>query len=93
MPLNIGTFIRLENGEAIFDGILPPIRLDHMEDLYKGGNTAVQQYVKENCEWISEVKEFDMMDCSGTVNVNVFTSFGLATGDSDSVKAELKDSL
>lgn len=71
MPLNIGTIPRQENGETIFDGILPAINLHHMEDLYRNGNAAVHRYIKENCEWISEVKEYDMMDASGNVNVNV----------------------
>ena len=93
MPLNVGTFPRQENVETFFDGIVPAIKLDQMEDLYRNGNAAVHQYIKENCEWISEVKEYDMMDASGTVNVNVFTSFGTAAGNSDSVKAELKEAL
>ena len=93
MPLNIGTFPRQENGEIIFDGILPAINLHQMEDLYRNGNAAVHSYIKENCEWISEVKEYDMMDASGNVNVNVFTSFGASAGNSDSVKDELKEAL
>ena len=86
MPLNIGTLPRQENGRTLFDGIVPAIKLDQMMDLHRNGNAAVHQYIKENCEWISEVKEYDMMDASGSVNVNVFTSFGTSAGDSESVK-------
>lgn len=93
MPLNIGTFPRLESAEIVFDGILPAITLDCMEGLYRNGNIDVHKYVEENCKWISEVKEFDMMDASGTVNLNVFTSFGDSGGDSESVKAELREAL
>ena len=81
IPLNIGTFPRQENGEIMFDGLVPAIKLNQMVDLYRNGNAAVHRYIKENCEWISEVKEYDMMDASGSVNVNVFTSFGTSAGD------------
>ena len=93
MPLNIGTFPRQENGETVFDGIVPAIKLNQMVDLYRNGNAAVHRYIKENCEWISEVKEYDMIDASGSVNVNVFTLFGTSAGDAESVKEELKEAL
>ena len=35
MPLNIETFPRQENGEIIFDGIIPFIKLNKMRELYQ----------------------------------------------------------
>ena len=93
MPLNIRKFPRQENGETVFDGIVPAIKLNQMVGLYRHGNAAVHRYIKENCEWISKVKEYDMLDASGSVNVNVFTSFGTSAGDTESVKGELKEAL
>ena len=91
MPLNIGTFPRLERGKVVFDGIQTAITLERIEDLYKKGNVAVHKFIKENCARMSEVKEYDMMDASGTVNV--CTYFGTSTGDSETVKNELSEAL
>ena len=86
MPLNIGTFPRQENGETLFDGIVPSIKLEKMRELYQGGNTAVHKFIAENCSWISEVKQFDVCDASGKVHVNIFTKFCSSGSDVDSVK-------
>ena len=48
-----------------------------MRELYQGGNTVVHKFIAENCSWISEVKEFDVMMPSSSC------------GDTDSVKREL----
>lgn len=91
MPLNIGTFPRQENGETFFDGTIPSIKLDTMRQLYTEGNTAVHKFISENCSWISEVKEFDVCDASGTVHVNIFTKFASTGGDAENVKQELTE--
>ena len=93
MPLNIGTFPRQENGETLFDGIVPSIKLETMRELYQGGNTAVHKFIADNCSWMSEVKEFDVCDASGKVHVNIFTKFCSSGGDADSVKRELREVL
>ena len=93
MPLNIGTFPRQEDGETLFDGIVPSIKLETMRELYQGGNTAVHKFIADNCSWISEVKEFDVCDASGKVHVNIFTKFCSSGGDADSVKRELCEVL
>ena len=93
MPLNIGTFPRQEDGETFFDGILPSIKLQKMKELYQEGNNAVHKFVAENCSWISEVKEFDLCDASGTVHLNMFTKFDAMGGDATTVEAELKEVL
>ncbi|XP_031554525.1 uncharacterized protein LOC116291494 [Actinia tenebrosa] len=93
MPLNIGTFPRQENGETFFDGIIPPLSLQKMKELYQGGNKSVHKYISENCTWVSEVKEFDLCDASGTIHVNVHTNFGYAGVDGESVKGEIRDVL
>ena len=77
VPLNIGTFPRQENGGALFDGTVPSIKLEKIRELYQGGNTVVYKFIAENCSWISEVKEFDVMMPSSS------------GGDTDSVKREL----
>ena len=91
MPLNIGTFPRQENGETFFDGIIPTVKLDTIRQLYMEGNTAVHKFFSENCSWISEVKEFDVCDSSGTVHVNIFTKFASNGGDAESVKEEFTE--
>ena len=56
MPINIGTFPRYENGEIFFDGVIPHIGLEKMKELHQNGNTAVHNYITENCTWMNEVK-------------------------------------
>ena len=93
MPLNIGTFPRQENGKTFFDGISPRIKLEKTKELYKEGNVALHKYITDNCSWISEVREYDMVDASGTVSVNVYTKFSSSGGDAESVKKELHEAL
>ena len=93
MPINIGTFPRQKNGKTFFDGISPKIALDKMKELYRDGNVAVHKYITENCSWLSEVREYDMVDASGTVCVNVYTKFSPSGGDAECVKEELREAL
>lgn len=64
-----------------------------MKELYKEGNVALHKYIADNCSWISEVREYDMVDASGTVSVNVYTKFSSSGGDAESVKKELHEAL
>ena len=93
MPLNIGTFPRQENGQTFFDGVIPVINLDKMKELYRDGNNAVHEYIREYCTWISEVKEFDLCDASGIIHLDVFTKFGSMGGDVTSVNRQLTETL
>jgi hypothetical protein len=57
MPLNIGTFPRVDDNKVVFDGLKPVISLEKMLELNTTGNASLKKYITESCEWLSEVKE------------------------------------
>jgi hypothetical protein len=86
MPLNIGTFPRVDDKNVVFDGLKPAISLAKMLELNTTGTASLKKYITKNCEWLSEVKEYDITDAKGSLQINAFTVFGPASGTSDDVK-------
>ena len=70
MPLNIGTFPRIEGRKVIFDGMKPHLPLHQMIELQQNGSGALKKYISEHCTWISEVREYDITDASGSFFIN-----------------------
>jgi hypothetical protein len=91
MPLNIGTFPRIEDKNVIFDGIKPHITLQRMVELQRDGTGTVNKYIAENCKWTSEIKEYDITDASGPFYINAYSIYGTAQGTSHEVRGELSD--
>ncbi len=89
MPLNIGTFPRVDDKNVVFDRLKPAISLEKMLELNTTGTASLKKYITENCEWLSEVKEYDITDAKGSFQINAFTVFGPASGTSDDVKKQL----
>lgn len=89
MPLNIGTFPRVEENRVVFDGIKPIISLETMKELQRQGTASFQKYISEKCKWVSEIKEFDITDASGSFYVNAYSKYDTADGISEDVKNEL----
>ena len=91
MPLNIGTFPRVEQKNIIFDGIKPHIPLQKMIELQQEGTSTLTKYISEHCKWTSEIKEFDITDASGAFYINAYSIYGTSQGTSEDVKGELSN--
>lgn len=66
MPLNIGTFRRVDGKNVIFDGLTQTIPSKKMIELQRDGPGVLKKYISEHCTWITEVKEYDITDASGS---------------------------
>ena len=91
MPLNVGTFPRVDEKNVIFDGLTPTIPSEKMIELQRHGPGELKKYISEHCTWITEVKEYDITDASGSFFINVFTEYGSAKGTSDAIKTAVSD--
>ena len=52
MPLNIGTFPRIEGRKVIFDGMKPHLPLHQMIELQQNGSGALKKYISEDLKKI-----------------------------------------
>jgi hypothetical protein len=51
-----------------------------MIELQRDGPGVLKKYISEHCTWITEVKEYDITDASGSFFINVFAEYGSAKG-------------
>lgn len=62
-----------------------------MIELQQNGSGALKKFISEHCTWISEVREYDIKDASGSFFINAFTEYGTAQGISETIKTTLSN--
>ena len=89
-PLNQGTFVHHVGSTAVLDGIIPKVTT---ETIHEVGPRRIPLYIKDNCKYISEVREYIATDAAGKISINVATLFTPPGGSCADFICEIKHNI